>query len=145
MKNDKQVYFNMVIAVDFDGTCVEHKFPFIGKEIGAVPVLKKLVEKGHKIILLTMRSHKTEKTKNAQKYGMVSVENDTLDDAISWFKKNGIPLYGINENPTQKEWTESPKVFANLYIDDNNLGIPKKNGYVDWVECEKLLKQLKLL
>lgn len=47
----------MVIAVDFDGTCVTHEFPKIGKDIGAIPVLRKLVEKGHQIILYTMRSH----------------------------------------------------------------------------------------
>lgn len=43
----------MIIAVDFDGTCVIHEFPKVGKDIGAVPVLKKLIEKGHKIILYT--------------------------------------------------------------------------------------------
>lgn len=47
----------MIIAVDFDGTCVTHEFPEVGKDIGAVPVLKELVKKGHKIILYTMRSH----------------------------------------------------------------------------------------
>lgn len=47
----------MIIAVDFDGTCVAHEFPKVGKDIGAAPILKKLVEKGHKIILYTMRSH----------------------------------------------------------------------------------------
>lgn len=135
----------MVIAVDFDGTCVEHKFPYMGKEIGAVPVLKKLVENGHKIILLTMRSHPSKKTKNAKNFGMVSFAHDTLNEAVKWFENNDIPLYGINENPTQKNWTDSPKVFANLYIDDCALGIPKKNGYVDWIECEKLLKELNLI
>ena len=45
----------MVIAVDFDGTCVTHAFPKIGEDIGAVPVLKRLVKAGHKIILYTMR------------------------------------------------------------------------------------------
>lgn len=35
----------MVIAVDFDGTCVTHEFPKIGKDIGAIPVLRKLVER----------------------------------------------------------------------------------------------------
>lgn len=50
----------MIIAVDFDGTCVTHEFPKVGKDIGAVPVLKKLIEKGHKIILYTMRSHPDE-------------------------------------------------------------------------------------
>lgn len=45
----------MVITVDFDGTCVTHEFPKVGHDIGAVPVLKQLVEKGHHIILRTMR------------------------------------------------------------------------------------------
>lgn len=57
-----------------------------------------------------------------------------------WFKENGIPLWGINENPKQKEWTSSPKIFANIYIDDAALGIPLKldedghvsRPYVDW-------------
>lgn len=47
----------MIIAVDFDGTCVTHEFPYVGKEIGAAEVLKELTDKGHKIILFTMRSH----------------------------------------------------------------------------------------
>ena len=46
----------MEICIDFDGTCVTHEFPKVGKDIGAVSVLKKIVEAGHKIILFTMRS-----------------------------------------------------------------------------------------
>ena len=90
----------MYIAIDFDGTCVTHDYPRIGKEIGATEVLKRLVEAGHKLILNTMRSDKE------------------LQDAVNWFKKNGIELYGVNENPTQKRWTNSPKVYAHMYIDD---------------------------
>lgn len=117
----------MVIAVDFDGTCVTHEFPKVGKDIGAVPVLKRLVDKGHHIILHTMRS------------------DDTLQDAVNWFKENDIPLLGINESPTQKRWTSSPKIFAHLYIDDAALGVPLKvdfksdRPYVDW---EKVLNWL---
>jgi hypothetical protein len=96
----------MKIAIDFDGTCVTHEYPNIGKDVGAVPVLKKLVTAGHLIILNTMRSGKE------------------LQDAIDWFNENDIPLYGVNEDPGQKEWTQSPKVFANLYIDDAALGCP---------------------
>ena len=55
----------MTIAVDFDGTCVTHDFPKVGKNIGAEIVLKKLADKGHKIILYTMRSHPSEKTEKA--------------------------------------------------------------------------------
>ena len=111
----------MYIAVDFDGTCVTHDYPRVGKDIGAVPVLKMFVESGHKLILNTMRSGKE------------------LADAVQWFKDNGIPLYGANENPTQKQWTASPKVYANLYIDDAALGCPLKMNpnisgrpFVDW-------------
>jgi len=77
----------MIIAVDFDGTCVTHEFPEVGKDIGAVPVLKELVKKGHKIILYTMRSHPDKNNQNKTlSRGIIS--NDTLQDAIDWFKEN---------------------------------------------------------
>ena len=70
----------MKIAVDFDGTCVTHAFPLVGADIGAAPVLKKLIQHGHKIILNTMRS-------DGQKYPSI------LYDALKWFENNGIVLY----------------------------------------------------
>ena len=119
----------MYIAIDFDGTCVTHDYPRIGKDINAVNVLKKLVANGHKLILNTMRSGKE------------------LKEAINWFKKNDIELYGANENPTQKKWTNSPKVYAHLYIDDVALGCPLKmdlslsdRPFVDWEAVSCLLK-----
>jgi len=109
------------IAVDFDGTCVTHDYPHVGKDIGGVPVLQRFVKEGHKIILNTMRS------------------GPELVAAVNWFKDNNIPLHGVNQDPGQKEWTQSPKVFANLYIDDAALGCPlliDKNisdrPFVDW-------------
>ena len=120
----------MYIAIDFDGTCVTHDYPRIGKEIGATKVLKRLVEAGHKLILNTMRSDKE------------------LHDAVNWFKKNGIELYGVNENPTQKRWTNSPKVYAHMYIDDAALGCPLINApelsnrpFVDWDSIDRQLIQ----
>ena len=111
----------MTIAIDFDGTCVTHEYPEIGRDLGATTTLKTLVDNGHKLILLTMKRGKT------------------LENAKHWFEERGIILYGVNENPSQKRWTESPKVYANLYIDDANLGTPLiKNSiasdrpYVDW-------------
>ena len=97
----------MIIAIDFDGTCVTHEYPKVGKDIGAAPVLKALVEKGHKLMLWTMRGTRTQ-------------PSDTLQDAVNWFKQNDIPLWGINENPeqTQSGWTNSNKQYAQLYIDD---------------------------
>ena len=119
----------MYIAIDFDGTCVTHDYPRIGKDINAVNVLKKLVANGHKLILNTMRSGKE------------------LKEAINWFKKNDIELYGANENPTQKKWTNSPKVYAHLYIDDAALGCPLKmdlslsdRPFVDWEAVSRVLK-----
>lgn len=139
----------MVIAIDFDGTCVRHEFPRIGADIGAVPILKELVAKGHKLILYTMRSHKS-----YVKYGSAPVidnSNSVLSDAISWFTENGIILWAVNNNPTQRTWTNSPKAYANHYIDDAAIGCPTldDNGlsrpYVDWIEMRKLLIQLKIL
>ena len=89
----------MVLNLDFDGTVVKHEFPNIGGDIGAIPVLKRL-------ILFTMRS------------------GETLDAAVKWFADNGIPLFGIQKNPTQGTWTSSPKSYAELMIDDSALGCP---------------------
>lgn len=120
----------MIIAIDFDGTCVTHAFPKIGKDIGAIPVLKSLVDNGHKLILYTMR------------------DGVTLGEAKIWFIENEIPLYAVNDNPTQYKWTTSRKVYAHLYIDDAALGIPLKydanlsdRPFVDWEKTEQLLKE----
>jgi hypothetical protein len=71
-----------------------------------------------------------------------------LADAIKWFIDNDIPLFGANENPTQKSWTDSPKVHANVYIDDCGIGCPviynpavSGRPYVDWTAIEKILKK----
>jgi len=47
----------MIVCIDFDGTCVTHDYPRVGKDIGAVSVLKKLVESGCQLVLFTMRSY----------------------------------------------------------------------------------------
>lgn len=109
----------MIIAIDFDGTCVKHAYPKIGEDIGAVPVLKEMVKNGHQLVLNTMRSGKL------------------LDEAVNWFENNGIKLSGANHTPGQATWTSSPKVYADVYIDDVALGCPTtmdNNGniYVDW-------------
>lgn len=136
----------MVIAVDFDGTCVKHRFPMVGEPIGAEYVLKTLVDNGHKIILNTMRSHPTvgagDYDLSLQK--LVPTRKDTLQDALDWFTDNGIELYGVNENPTQRTWTQSPKPYAQIYIDDSALGCPlrkdlERNRFVDWAEVTRLL------
>lgn len=104
----------MIIGIDFDGTCVTHDFPKIGKDIGAVPVLKELVANGHKLILFTMRSDKEDVS--TDDYEINNQSGKYLSEAVQWFKDNDIPLYGINENPGQKSWTDSPKPYCHIYI-----------------------------
>lgn len=117
----------MIIAVDFDGTCVTHEYPVVGKDIGAAPVIKALARRGDKIILFTMRS------------------GQQLIDAVIWFKENNIPLFGVNCNPEQHTWTTSPKPYANIYIDDAALGTPMvipesgERPFVDWATVASML------
>ena len=103
----------MIIAVDFDGTIVEHKYPAIVKPIlFAIDVLKKIQEEGHhQLILWTVR------------------EGDLLQEAVDYCTKNGLEFYAVNSNyPEQALKTEGPrKLLADLFIDDRNVG-----GMLDW-------------
>lgn len=126
----------MIISLDFDGTCIIHSYPMIGNSIGAQPVLEELIAAGHKLILNTMRSSK----------------DNTLADAIDWFKIYNIELWGIQKNPEQELWTDSPKVYADYYIDDSAIGIPltfdgriSSRPFVDWVAVRELLVREGLL
>lgn len=140
----------MDICIDFDGTCVTHEFPFIGKDIGAVSVLKELTQKGHNLILFTMRSNRKKKKKIDGEE--VIIEENVLTEAVQWFEENGIPLYGIQKNPKQRFWTSSPKAYGHLYIDDANLGCPlimntemSDRPYVDWGKVRKMLTEKGIL
>jgi hypothetical protein len=121
-----------VIAIDFDGTCVKHCYPEIGESIGAEEVLLKLIAKNHRLILHTMRT------------------GAELKAAVKWFKERGIDLWGINKNPGQKYWSISPKIYAELYIDDTACGVPLIIGdtlkpYVDWSRVHEWLVSNKFL
>ena len=128
----------MVIAIDFDGTMVRHEYPLIGEEVpNAVKVMKRLSLHGHQLILWTMRG------------------GEELRNAIQWCIEHGIQLYGVNRNPEQT-WTESPKCYAQLYIDDAALGcplviddpnVPNKSDrpYVNWEEVEEQLEIMGVL
>lgn len=110
----------MIIAVDFDGTLVEHEYPRIGPEVPfAFETLKLWMGQGHRLILYTMRS------------------GEKLKEAVDFCMGRGVDFWGVNQNPEQHEWTDSPKVYAHQYIDDAAYGCPliKKTGarpYVDW-------------
>lgn len=146
--DDDSRMIGCVIAIDFDGTCVTHEFPKVGEDIGAVPVLKKLIANGHRFILFTMRSDIVNPKSEDNELHLES--GNYLTEAIEWFKENDIPLYGIQTNPTQHTWTTSPKAYANYYIDDAAIGTPltTREGvtrpFVDWklMEQELIAKNL---
>ncbi len=103
----------MTIAVDFDGTIVEHKYPDIGKEIPfAIDTLKRLAAERNKIILWSVR------------------EGKLLDDAVEYCRKRGLEFYAVNSNNpesgVQRE-RHQRKLIADVYIDDRNVG-----GLPDW-------------
>lgn len=113
------------VAIDFDGTISDHRFPEIGKPVpGAFKWMKKFQEAGAELILWTMRS-------DGQNDGEV------LAEAVEFCKENGVEFDLVNENP--QNWTTSPKAYAHFYIDDAAVGCPLKDNprvggrpYVDW-------------
>ena len=83
----------MIIAVDFDGTIVEHRYPEIGREIPfAVETLKKLIEDRHQLILWSVR------------------EGRLLDEAVEWCRQRGVEFYAVNKDLLQEEWEEDQPV-----------------------------------
>lgn len=111
----------MIIAVDFDGTIVEDRYPEIGKERPfATITLRKLIEHHHKLILWTVR------------------EGQLLDEAVEWCRNKGIEFYAVNkdyeeEDPeTNKHF--SRKIKADVFIDDRNVG-----GLLDWGSIYEIL------
>ncbi len=105
-------FLNLKIAVDFDGTIVEHRYPDIGKEIMfAIETLIQLQKVGYQLILWTYRSSKE------------------LDEAVEFCRGRGLEFYAVNKNYPEEVFDESisRKVLADYYIDDRNLG-----GLPEW-------------
>lgn len=104
----------LTIAIDFDGTIVEHKYPLIGKELPfAIETLRLLQAKGHRLILWTYRA------------------GSELEEAVDFCKQKGLEFYAVNKNYPEEEFddTISRKILADLYIDDRNFG-----GMPDWAK-----------
>lgn len=104
----------LTIAVDFDGTIVEDNYPSIGKpQLFVFDTLKKLQDKGHRLILWTYRHGKA------------------LNEAVAFCKENGITFYAVNKSFPEEEFDDkySRKINADLFIDDRNFG-----GMVSWGE-----------
>lgn len=106
----------MTIAVDFDGTIVEHRYPEIGKEKPfAIQCLKQLQQEGNRLILWTSR------------------EGRLLEDAVAFCHERGLDFYAVNSNQPDDALFKYPsaKVIADVYIDDRNLGgIPDDWGAI---------------
>ncbi|MDY4558833.1 MAG: hypothetical protein SPE09_09240 [Alloprevotella sp.] len=106
----------MTIAVDFDGTIVEHQYPAIGKERPfATATLRQLIKDGHKLVLWSVR------------------EGDLLEQAVKWCEERGVYFYaanqdiGENDKDMQKSSSYSRKLKVQMFIDDRNVG-----GLPDW-------------
>jgi len=107
------------IAVDFDGTIVDHEYPEIGKEkLFAFLTLKELNKRGARLILWTFRTGKE------------------LDEAVEFCSKNGIEFYAVNKNYPEEIMNDtiSRKIDADIFIDDRNIG-----GFPGWSEVWQLL------
>ncbi|MCI6643697.1 MAG: hypothetical protein SOY99_04315 [Alloprevotella sp.] len=106
----------MIIAVDFDGTIVEHRYPAIGKEIPfAIRTLKQLQAEGHLLILWSVRMGRL------------------LDEAVAWCRERDLEFYAVNKDYAEEKALEegnrhfSRKIKADVFIDDRNVG-----GLPDW-------------
>jgi hypothetical protein len=107
------------IAVDFDGTIVEHAYPGIGKEMMfAFATLKELQNRGHKLILWSFR------------------EGELLNEAVNYCKNQGIEFYAINKSYPEEQLNEttSRKIHADIFIDDRNIG-----GFPGWPDVFQML------
>jgi len=106
-----------IYAVDFDGTIVEHKYPLIGDELPlALKTLSELQERGDKVIIWTCRS------------------GDKLLYMMDWFNKHNFKPDAVNSNYSAKYWDATPKIYADLYIDDRNIG-----GFIGWSKIREIL------
>jgi hydroxymethylpyrimidine pyrophosphatase-like HAD family hydrolase len=117
-------FMNIKIAVDFDGTIVEHEYPKIGKEkLFAFRTLKELEKQGASLILWTFRTGKE------------------LEEAVEYCRNNGIEFYAVNRNYPEEvmDETVSRKINADIYIDDKNLG-----GFPGWSEVWQALNPYEL-
>lgn len=127
-----------IIAVDFDGTCVV-SLPEPGLceiDTGAEKVIKQLISAGHKIILWTCRNHSKNNPYNYTN-GEFRENEDSLDEAIEWFKKRNIQLYGINKVPDETFIIgDSRKALYDLLIDDTSLGAKLIYGEVEYAALD---------
>lgn len=118
----------LTIVVDFDGTMVSHEYPATGEiNPGVTEVLQALAHEGHRIILLTMRDNVNKIPKWPEGCEVVPT---VIEAATQWCEEHNIPIFAVNRNPTCT-FSKSPKVYADIYIDDAALGCPLVS-HIDW-------------
>ena len=111
----------------------------IGVDLGGTNVRVGLVDEGRIVRLLSEPCNGCRLILYTMRHGAL------LTEAVEWFRRHGIPLYAVNENPAQRHWTSSPKIHADLYIDDSNLGCPlrfvegEKRPVADWTRIREQL------
>ncbi|MDO4160623.1 MAG: hypothetical protein Q4D41_09230 [Prevotellaceae bacterium] len=116
----------MTIAVDFDGTIVEHRYPEIGPERPfAIDTLKMLIADHHKLILWSVR------------------EGKLLDEAVEWCRERGVEFYATNKDYPEEEGPSnnnhySRKLKVEMFIDDRNVG-----GLPDWGTIYRMINEHK--
>lgn len=114
----------MTIAVDFDGTIVEHRYPDIGREIPfAIETLKMLSKEGHRLILWSVR------------------EGDLLNEAVQWCRERGLEFYAVNKDYPEESNADSNfsrKLKVGMFIDDRNVG-----GLPDWGIIYRMITEKK--
>lgn len=121
----------LIIAIDFDGTIVEHKFPLIGQLLpGAKENINKWFKQGHRIIVWTCRNQ-SEPQHPEWTEAPISAVKEFLD-------RNEINYTTINSDvPDLGFWLQARKVYADVYIDDRNLG-----GFPGWDAADRIIANM---
>jgi hydroxymethylpyrimidine pyrophosphatase-like HAD family hydrolase len=112
----------MILAIDFDGTIVETaEYPAFGElREGAKEYINRLYDDGHEIIIWTCR---TERNSKKMMY--------------AFLVKNGINFHAVNRNSSSIKFDTYPKIYADVYIDDRQIG-----GLPSWENIYTLIKTI---
>ena len=119
----------MIIAIDFDGTIAEMKWPDIGEPVPlALETIRELHQAGCTLLLWTCRQDK-----NLMRARLWLNEHD-VGGCFSAFNEN-------DPDRTSQYNNDSRKVGADWYIDDKALGTPMDVERVDWLAIRAILKE----
>ena len=107
-----------IIAIDFDGTIIQDKYPDIGNPYpGAIQAINELYDDGYCIIIDSCRAR------------------DKEDEMIDWLNRNGVKYCHCNENCRiliRRYSTDCRKISADIYIDDKSLFAPNMENPNQW-------------